>query len=148
MNDFNPDLGLKLVADDWKTLRGCDVFRLLDTYGDKGTKMARAILKNRADLSRQVLAALLDLADESAEIATEIVTDRVAAFDRCVAYWLRRGESPEAAERKAEAKTGDSVWRLFEPFTRRAHDDDRRRQTGQPAATAERTLTVGTNRPA
>ena len=59
---------LPLVADSWGTLRGCDVYRLLDAIAyDNASSLTKAgeiITAKRPDLRHDVEDALADLQDE------------------------------------------------------------------------------------
>lgn len=66
-NTFDPDTHLRLVADDYKSLRRHDVFRLLDDLEsyDDCVDMARAVRRNRPDLAEEVDGVLWDIHDET-----------------------------------------------------------------------------------
>lgn len=52
---------LPVVADCWKSLRGCDVFRLLNCFDfNQHPKVASVILRHRPDLRRNVESALVE----------------------------------------------------------------------------------------
>ena len=57
---------LSIVADRWSTLRGCDVYRLLDQFDlEDQNAIGDVIKRKRPDLKRHVDEALTDLEGEA-----------------------------------------------------------------------------------
>lgn len=65
---FNPDQHLKLVADDWQTLRPCDLFRLFESVWDVKVwpALRRRLAEKRPDLLARADDCLAELAEEHA----------------------------------------------------------------------------------
>ena len=64
MDEFNPELHVKIAADSLAELRRCDVFRLLSQLdADERSFMAQWITASRWDLRDEVASCLEDIAN-------------------------------------------------------------------------------------
>lgn len=69
--DFNEKMALGIVADDWKSLRRCDVFRLFDCNRSWWSKLRDRLTMNRPELLGEADAAIREIEAEEAEAELE-----------------------------------------------------------------------------